>query len=298
VPSASESLYALVTAAARSIVVVGTAKNAGKTTVVNALRAVAMRRGVAHALTSIGRDGEPSDALDDVAKPRVRLQPGTIIALSAGVVPRTPGLVILETGERGALGATVFARVVLPTVCEIAGPPTSRGMRATIDRLCELAGGPIFIDGAIDRIAPLAGGDDAVVLACGAANGATIARVAAVAAETTARLQLPGRDPAHERATVVHVEGALDARDADALMAGDRDVTVVVDDPTRIAVRGALLERLRAYVDLRCERPLRIVACTVSPVGREGALAPRELVAAVARATGLPTFDVLADLAA
>ena len=113
-----------------------------------------------------------------------------------------------------------------------------------------------------------------------------------------ARLTLPGRDPARERARVVRVAGALDARDAEELLADARGATVVVDDPTRIAVRGALFAKLRAAVDLRCERPLRVVACTTSPVGRESTLPPRELVEAVARATGLPAFDVVADLAA
>ncbi len=295
--SAPEALYALATAAARSVVVVGTAKNAGKTTTFNALRAVARRHGTAIGVTSIGRDGEPSDALDAEPKPRVRLAPGTLVALPAGLVPRSPGLAILAGGAASALGAMVFARVVLTTTCEIAGPPTARGMRATIDRLRALAPGPVFVDGAIDRIAPLAGGDDAVVIATGAASGATLARVAEIARDTVARLTLPGRDPARERARVVRIAGALDARDAEQLLAEAADATVVVDDPTRIAVRGALFAKLRATVDLRCERPLRVVACTTSPVGREGSLPPRALVEAVALATGLPTFDVVADLA-
>ena len=192
----------------------------------------------------------------------------------------------------------MFARAVLPTACEIAGPPTARGMRATIDRLCAMSAGPVLVDGAIDRIAALAGGDDAVIIATGAASGATVARAAAVAADTVARLTLPGRDPARERSRVVIVDGALDVRDAEELLANARDATVVVEDPTRIAVRGALFAKLRAAVDLRCERPLRVVACTTSPVGRESALPPRELVEAVARATGLPAFDIVADLAA
>lgn len=286
------------TAAARSVVVVGTAKNAGKTTTFNALRAVAARRGVAIAVTSIGRDGEPADALDAEPKPRVRLAPGTIVALPAGLVPRSPALAILDAGGASALGTTVFARVVLPTTCEIAGPPTARAMRATIERLRGLSTGPVFVDGAIDRVAALAGGGDAVIVATGAASGATIARVAAVAADTVARLMLPGRDPQREHARVIVVAGALDARDAEELLADARDATVVVEDPTRIAIRGALFAKLRAAVDLRCERPLRVVACTTSPVGRETALSPRALVEAVARATGLPTFDVVADLAA
>ena len=296
--SAPEALYALATSAARSVVVVGTAKNAGKTTTFNALRAVAARRGVAVAVTSTGRDGEPSDALDAEPKPRVRLVPGTIVALPAALVPRSPALAILDAGAASALGTTVFARVVLPTACEIAGPPTARAMRATIDRLGALGAGPVLVDGAIDRVAALAGGADAVILATGAASGATLARVAAVAADAVARLTLPGRDPARERARVIAVTGALDVRDAEELLAGARGATVVVEDPTRVAVRGALFAKLRDAVDLRCERPLRVVACTTSPVGRDAALAPRARVEAVARATGLPAFDIVADLAA
>ena len=280
------------------MIVVGTAKNTGKTTTFNALRAVARRRGAAVAVTSIGRDGEPSDALDSEPKPRVRLAPGTLVALAAGLLPRSPALAILGVGEASALGTIVFARAVLPTACEIAGPPSARAMRATIERLRAMHDGPLFVDGAIDRVAALAGGDDAVIVATGAASGATAARVAAVAADTVARLSLPGRDAARERARVVRVEGALDVRDAEDLLANARGATVVVDDPTRIAVRGALFAKLREAVDLRCERPLRIVACTTSPVGRSATLAPRELVEAVARATGLPAFDVVADLAA
>ena len=296
--SAPESLYALATAAARSVVVVGTAKNAGKTTAFNALRAVAHRRGTPVAVTSIGRDGEPSDALDAEPKPRVRLAAGTLVALPAGLIPRSPALAILDAGAESALGRMVFARVVLPVICEIGGPPTARAMRATIDRLRALGAGPVLVDGAIDRIAALAGGDDAVIVATGAASGPTVARVAALAADTVRRLMLPARDPAGERSRVVRVAGALDARDAEELLADARDATVVVDDPTRIAVRGALFAKLRAAVDLRCERPLRVIACTTSPVGRDATLPPRELVEAVARATGLPTFDVVADLAA
>lgn len=280
------------------MIVVGTAKNAGKTTAFNALRAVAGRRGVAVAVTSIGRDGEPSDALDSEPKPRVRLAPGTLVALPSGLVPRSPALAIVGAGEASALGTMVFARAVLPTACEIAGPPSARAMRATIERLRAMHDGPVFVDGAIDRVAALAGGEDAVIVATGAASGATVARVAAVAAETVTRLSLPGRDAARERARVVRVEGALDVRDAEELLADARGATVVVDDPTRITVRGALFAKLREAVDLRCERPLRVVACTTSPVGRDATLSPRELVGAVARATGLPAFDVVADLAA
>lgn len=275
----------------------GTAKNAGKTTTFNALRNVAARRGIVVAVTSIGRDGEPSDALDGEPKPRIRLPAGTLVALPAGLIPRTPALAILDSGGATALGPMVFARIVLATTCEIGGPPTASAMRTTIARLLALGDGPVLVDGAIDRVASLAGGDDAIVVATGAASGASVAAVAAAAAGTVARLRLPGRDPSSERERVVTIEGALDVRDAQELLAHAAGATVVVSDPTRIAVRGALFETLRAVVDLRCERPLRIVACTTSPVGRGITLPARALVQAVAAATGLPAFDVVSGLA-
>ncbi len=277
--SAAERLYDLATAAARSVVVVGHGEERRKDDgVQRASRGGAAARHRRSRVTSIGRDGEPFDALDAEPKPRVRLAPGTLVALAAALLPRTPALAIVETGAgRRARPDGVRARV-LPTLCEIAGPPTARAMRATIERLRALGDGPVFVDGAIDRIAALAGGDDAVIVATGAANGATVARVAAIAADAVARLTLPGRDPAHERARVVTIDGALDARDAEALLASARGATVVVADPTRVTVRGALFAALRAAVDLRCERPLRVIACTTSPVGRDATLSPRELV--------------------
>jgi len=284
-------------ASAGSVIVVGTAKNVGKTVTFNALRAAAEARGMRYALTSIGRDGEPSDALDGRAKPRVRVPCGSIVALPEELVPRSPALEILELGERSALGRIVFARARQATFCEIGGPPSARAVRATIDRLHALCDGPVFIDGAIDRIAPLAGGADAIVVATGGASGETVERVAAVAADTVARLRTPAYDPARDGPAPLRLPAALDALTAEELLDAPPQ-TVVVGDPTRIAVRGRLFARLAAHVALRCENALRVVACTTSPDGPGPGLDPVALVRAVARATSLPAYDVLAGVRA
>ncbi len=280
------------------MIVVGTAKNVGKTVTFNALRSAAERRGLGYGLTSIGRDGEPADALDGDAKPRVRVPAGSFIALPEDLVPRSPALEIVELGARGALGRTVFARARLATTCEIGGPPSAGAARATIDRLRVLAGGPVFVDGAIDRVAPLAGGDDAIVVATGAATGAGIERIAEGAADFVARLRTPAYEPARDGAAAVWIAGALDAARAEALL-GAAAVTVVVADPTKITVRGRLFATLARHVRLRAERALRVVACTTSPGGSSDvSLDPVALVRAVAQATGLPAFDMLARLRA
>ncbi len=282
----------------RTIVVVGTGKNAGKTTAFNALRAVAFRRGIVGAITSIGRDGEAADALDGAPKPRIVVMPGTIVALPRALMPRSPALEILDLGEPSALGPMVFARAHASGLCEIGGPPTARGVRATIDRLRELTPEPTFVDGAIDRIAPLAGGDDAIVVATGAAGAASVAAIAELARSTIIRLSVPGRAHPCDRRPTVRIAGALDARDAHELLAGAHGATVLVADPTRIAIRGKLLDTLMTAFDLRCERPLRIVACVTSSVAAGRCFDPGEVVRAVAATTGLPTFDVVANIAA
>jgi hypothetical protein len=290
-------LETVLTGGTRTIVVVGTAKNVGKTVTFNAVRSAARRHGIVGAVTSIGRDGEAADALDGAAKPRVWIDAGTVLALPRELVPRSPALEILDIGESSALGRMVFARARVSGDFEIGGPPTARGVRATIDRLRELTPEPTFVDGAIDRIAPLAGGDgDAIILATGAASGASVAAVAELARSTIARLTLPGRDARREHPDVVELAGALDTRDALELLGQGSPRTLVVADPTRIAIRGRLLERFLATFDVRCDRPLRVVACSTSSHGLGQALDPRALVRAVAAATGLPTFDVLARL--
>ena len=283
-------------AGTRTIAVVGTAKNVGKTVGVRALCESARARGIAFAITSIGRDGETSDALDALPKPQLTLPPGTLVATACELVPRTPACEILALGERSALGAIAFVRVRATARFEIGGPPTASGVRRTLAQLALLTDGPIFLDGAIDRIAALAGGEDAVIVATGAQSGATIEHVAAVAGDLVRRLSIPRDDGA--RGDAIAIDGALGAERASALIAEFRGARVVVSDPTRITVRGKLFEQLVRAVDLRTLAPIRVVACTVSSYGREGALEPRALVAAVARATGRPTFDLFAGLAA
>ncbi|MFN2461040.1 MAG: hypothetical protein ABR591_10180 [Candidatus Velthaea sp.] len=295
--SAADALLdTLLARAPRSIVIVGTAKNTGKTVTFNALRRAAFRRGMRCAVTSLGRDGEPADALDGRRKPRVRLEPGTVVALPRALLPAAPALEILAAGAPSALGQMIFARARCVTETQIGGPPRAHDLRAVIDRLAALSGEVVMVDGALDRLAPLAGGDDRVVIATGAASGATVAEIAAVAGDVVARLLLPA--VAESCAGAIRIAGALDARCAHDLIVRHRGATVVVADPTRVVVRGKLFAMLRAAVDLRCAQRLCILACTTSSAGGAASLDARALVRAVAAATGLPTFDLVAGLAA
>lgn len=187
--SAAEELFDLWEASgSRSVIVVGTAKNVGKTTTASALLAVAEARGLRIGLTSIGRDGEAFDAVDDAPKPRIFIEAGTIVAAGRALLPHPRTIEILEEHERSALGPIVFYRSKIPQHVEISGAPTARAMRSVIDRLLALGTDRVIVDGAIDRIAITATGSEQLIVATGIALAPSIEATARATQRFIARL--------------------------------------------------------------------------------------------------------------
>jgi hypothetical protein len=276
----------------RSLFVVGTAKNVGKTVAVRAICEAAARRGLRYGLTSIGRDGEAIDASDALAKPRLFLRPPAVVATARDVLPNHPASEILDISSMmTAAGPLVFARVRQPGFYEIVGPPTASGIRDAVRRLREFGTEQTIVDGAIDRVAALAGGDDAIVVATGASGATTPAEAVDEIAALVQRLRVPRFDA---REPYLRIDGALTAPIAAALANAGETRQVVVRDPTQIALSGKALLGFAKRLRLRCERPLRVVAATVASIGRDRYFEPASFAAAVAEATGLPTFDVYA----
>ncbi len=290
----SEALLARARAiGAPSIAVVGTSKNAGKSVVISALATSLAASRSPFALCSIGRDGEASDALDAGAKPRFFLRPGATFATAAALVPPSPAVEILGvTAERSALGPIVLARVRTPGYIEVAGPPSAAALRRVALAL-GADGRLVLVDGAVDRIAALRDGEDAIVVAVGTTNAPTPARALDDVEALVARLRLPVADVTRER---VEIDGALTAATAAAFARAGESRQIVVADPTHVTFGGRAFLELSARLDLRCERTLRVIACSVAPLGPQHGFEPLSFARAVAARTRLPVVDVYADL--
>ncbi len=281
---------------ARSIVVIGTGKNVGKTVAVRAIAQAAHARGLRLGLTSTGRDGEGVDIVDAMPKPRLFLRAGDVLATARGSLPDAPATEVLDVSKLAtAAGSVAFVRVRADACYEIVGPPTAAGVRSCIDRFfdfgCELA----IVDGAVDRVAVLAGGDDAVVVATGAADASTLDEAVADVQALVRRLSVPAYDA---REPFVRIDGALTPTLARALAQARDQRQIVVMDPTQIAITGHTFLGVNERLRLRCERPLRVVAVTAASIGRERYFEPHAFARAVAEATGLPVYDVYAASAA
>ena len=69
------------------VALVGLAKNTGKTVTLAAILAEHAAAARTVGVTSIGRDGEEHDVIDArIAKPRVRLQPGSLVATTGALL--------------------------------------------------------------------------------------------------------------------------------------------------------------------------------------------------------------------
>jgi hypothetical protein len=153
--------------------IAGTAKNTGKTTTMNALLMAARKHERVAGVTSIGYDGEAIDNVTALPKPRVILPQGSIATTSLACVPPRGWSVLATTGCRNALGEVVIVRCEETGKLVLAGPNKRSDLLRVVRDMTDLAPGIIFIDGALNRIAPLAAAQS-VVLATGGARSTDI----------------------------------------------------------------------------------------------------------------------------
>jgi len=164
----------------RSVSVVGLAKNAGKTVALNSLIRQANAKRITLGLSSVGYDGEKIDLVSRLAKPRIEVEEGTLLATAAATLERaTASLEIISaTNFVTALGEVLLVRSREGGLVEIAGPDSYREMGECIARLAQLGSGLVLIDGALDRIGGAAPTlTEAAILSTGAVVGGNINRI-------------------------------------------------------------------------------------------------------------------------
>lgn len=176
---------------ARSLAVIGLVKNAGKTTVVNALMANCAQR---FGLTSLGLDGEKVDHLTGLAKPRIAPPPGTLVATTRGSLDRSHYAmdVLEELPFHTPLGRVVIGRAGEGGQIEVSGPTTLAELRVTVERLQAHGADQVLVDGAINRLGSASPRvSDGVVVATGGMVGDTLDEVLETTVATLDMLTLP-----------------------------------------------------------------------------------------------------------
>jgi hypothetical protein len=187
-----DALYDIIAGSGcRSLAVIGLVKNAGKTTVVNALMANCPPL---FGLTSLGLDGERIDHLTGLAKPRIAPPAGTLVATTQGSLDRSGYAmeVLEELPFLTPLGRVIIGRAGNEGQVEVSGPTTLTELRVTIERLQAHGAEQVLVDGAINRIGSASPRvSDGVVVATGGMVGDTLGDVLETTAATLDMLLLP-----------------------------------------------------------------------------------------------------------
>lgn len=142
----------------KSIGVIGTAKNTGKTTTLSFLLNLLISKKKKISLTSIGYDGEEFDNITYLPKPRLYLEKNTIVATSEKCLTTTNAEfeIISETPFTTALGKIKLVKITKPGLLVIAGPNTKNGLKQIINLIeektdCDF----LLVDGSLNRLSPM-----------------------------------------------------------------------------------------------------------------------------------------------
>jgi hypothetical protein len=180
------------------LALIGLSKNVGKTTTTNHLLETLLRENYYQpqelALTSLGLDGEATDALTGLPKPRYVPQAGLLVATTANFLQQAEqeGMRVerlVQLPGRTALGPVFLARILQPGRIIIAGPTLLRDIRHALTQF-QLYGTRLgIVDGAINRLGAASPAiTDACIVCIGTSAGATPAIVARRTAEVLSRL--------------------------------------------------------------------------------------------------------------
>ncbi len=176
----------------KTIGFVGTAKNTGKTTTALHVLKLVSEAGIVTALTSIGYDGENTDHITGLPKPRYYAAKGMLLATAEPCLGYGSAKLKdpIRTGLRTILGEIIIATVAEPGYVVLAGPNRRMDIQQLLATLESLGVALTMVDGALNRLAALTVADG-LVLSTGAAYDERIPELAAHAAAIESLFHYP-----------------------------------------------------------------------------------------------------------
>lgn len=231
-----------------SLSIIGMEKNAGKTTLLNALLEEAARKKPdrVFAITSIGRDGEQKDVVTSTHKPRIYVRAGTLVATAKELISKgdVTKEIIMSTDLTTPIGRIVLYRALSDGFVEIAGPSSveaSAKVKEFFKEVNEHA--QYIVDGALSRKST-AGHflTEAAILSTGASVSSDIYEVVEATAHTASLFQLEaayvGNIP---DAAIVLIGKEVKALDTLIGFSGVEEISEAIDESVHtIVIRGAV----------------------------------------------------------
>jgi hypothetical protein len=254
----------------RSVAVVGTAKNTGKTECLNYIIRQLQSRPVALAITSVGIDGESCDQVTRTPKPEIDLYSKMVFVTSeTHFRQRRFSAEILDvSGRSTSLGRLVTARALEPGKVLLSGPSDTGSLAHALMQLRRHGVDLTLVDGALSRKSlgsPTV--TDAMILNTGAAfsaNMPTLVRktkflcdlIALPAVHSTTREALR----LMETLCAVNSQGRITDLGTTSVMGLDKSLPGFLQHGTTLFVPGAVTDKLLQYLIMQKEvKQIRLI---------------------------------------
>lgn len=279
----------------KTISLIGMAKNAGKTTVLNHLIEEFKTQNIRLALTSIGRDGEDLDVVTFTPKPKIFVPAGTILATATELLQHCDisAKMLAQTPYGSALGDIVVVRAMSAGFVQLGGPSMTAQMAEILPILRDFGAEKIIVDGAISRksiASPKIA--DAVVLCTGAALSEDIDEVVAETTFAAKLLSLRGKS------AIPPAMGAITNKFVIEQINSGKDISgkvFAVDDATKILITRENYAKLQKKgASIAVANPISLAAVCINPTAPKRAdFEAAEFLQKMQTALDIPVFDVL-----
>lgn len=260
-----------VTADATSLALIGSGKNAGKTSVLNALIYAYQDVDRSLVLTSAGFDGEEKDRLSGNVKPRVYLFPGMYAVTSQALLRRaTVDPEVIERFSHDTLfGPPVLIRAKHAGFIELSGPVSLADLIEINAYAVKNIAKPLFIvDGALGRKGNAAFSyADSVILAVSAETEHPAQLVRRIE-QQFAWLSIPLVSEEDDPADTILLDGAVTDSDVASLLSTQlkKGMTLLLSDRANCFIGETMRrELIRRQIALKAKRGARLVALAFNP---------------------------------
>lgn len=263
----------------RTLSVIGLVKNAGKTTMLNAILDDIYASGTlpCPALTSVGRDGESTDVVTGTYKPGIQLREGTLVATAAELLRYGDFTreILASTGVSTPMGEVFIVRARSGGAVQLGGPSMTEQLKRLRQDFFDFGASCVLIDGAAGRRSlGAASVADGAVLCSGAGLDRSMEKVVEETVFVAGLMQLPLYDGDGDDADILRLRGAVTESVLTELIGQGRELagkTLVTDDPSKLLFSSASYRKLLRLGARMCllERP-KLLAVGTNPVAVRG----------------------------
>jgi len=228
-----------------TIAIIGTAKNAGKTTALNALLKYFKNHKIA--ITSIGLDGEKIDQLTNLKKPSIHAYKGMIVATAKDTLSViTASYELLdELSINTPLGQIVIIKMLEDGDVLLAGPSSLYTLKKLKHTLSSYTLDHFFIDGALFRKSSAASHlSDGLILSTGAALNKNMQNVVHETKLLIDTLNLPTKNIKQIKETHLLLNNETIIEDEGTFLSDPMSLLKNAKNAKELRIKGAITNRL------------------------------------------------------